>query len=249
MHATIRPLVICAVAALVQWHGMGCALAQNAPATHPATPGAGPPTASGPGWGPEEEPSPPPEAGAPEALPVLYVTSVEILHATAGQGMNIVRVTGLASSDGWSDPQLVPTYAGKPADNVLDLQLIATPPEASEHATGLVPISAVFEIEGDSPLAGVRVRGSENAVTVRNIPGATQAAIRINDCASCVGKKFAPAGSAAAQGQGNVVRAEDLPQPLRVIKASDGIRDIEHDPNRLTLILDEDNTILEAFWE
>jgi hypothetical protein len=248
MHTTIRPLVICAVAALVLGSGTGFASAQNAPAAHPTIPGVAPPSASGPGWGPEEEPPPAPEAAAPEDLPALYVTSVEILHASAGQGMNIVRVTGLVSSEGWSAPQLVPTYAGKPSDNVLDLQLIANPPEHSEQATGFVPISAVFEIEGGYPLAGVRVRGSENAITVRNIPGASQAAISVNDCANCVGKKFAATGN-APQGQENVIRAEDLPKLLRVVKASDGIRGIQHDPNRLTLILGEDNSILEAFWE
>jgi hypothetical protein len=34
-----------------------------------------------------------------------------------------------------------------------------------------------------------------------------------------------------------------------VVKASDGIRNAERDPNRLTLILDDDNTVLQAFWE
>jgi hypothetical protein len=176
------------------------------------------------------------------------VTSVEILHASAESGMNIVRVTGLASSDGWSQPQLVPTYAGKPFDNVLDLELIATPPEQSEDATGFFPVSAVLAIEGGYQFAGVRVRSSENAITVRQVPGAAEAAISVNSCANCAGKKFAPAGS-APQTQQNVVREEDLPKLLRIVKASDGIRGIEHDPNRLTLILDEDNTILEAFWE
>jgi hypothetical protein len=248
MHATIRPLVICAVAALVLGVGMGFASAQNAPAAHPPTPGAAPPSASGPGWGPEEELPPPPEAAAQEERPALYVTSVEILHASAGEGMDIVRVTGLASSEGWSAPQLVPTYAGKPSDNVLDLELIATPPEQSEDATGFVPVSAIFAIEGGNPPKGVRVRGSENAITVRPIPGSAQAAINVNDCAKCLGKKFAAAGS-APQGQPNVVREEDLPKFLRIVKASDGIRGTQHNPNRLTLILDEDNTIVEAFWE
>lgn len=40
-----------------------------------------------------------------------------------------------------------------------------------------------------------------------------------------------------------------LPKLLRVVRASDGIRGTEQDPNRLTLILGENNTILEAFWE
>jgi hypothetical protein len=248
MHATMRPLVICAVASLLQAGGVGFALAQNAPAAHPPIPGAAPPSASGPGWGPEEEPPPPAEAAAPEQLPVLFVTSVEILHASSGAGMDIVRVTGLVSSEGWGDPQLVPTYAGKPYDNVLDLELIAAPPEQSEDAGGFFPVSAIFAIEGGYPVAGVRVRGSENAITLRQIPGAAQAAIKVNDCAKCVGQKFAPAGSASQDDQ-NVVREEDLPKPLRIINDTDGIRGVEHDPNRLTLILNKDNTILEAFWE
>jgi hypothetical protein len=248
MHATIRPLAICAVAALIQGSAMGFAFAQNAPAAHPAIPGLGPPSYSGPGWGPEEEPLLTPETRVPEDLPVLYVTSVEILHASAAPGLDIVRVTGLASSEGWSAPQLVPTYAGKPFDNVLDLELIATPPEQSEDATGFVQVSAIFPLEPGHPLAGVRVRGAENAMTVRQSPGAAQAQISINDCANCLGKKFASAGS-APQSQQNVVRQEELPKLLRILKTGDGIEGIEHDPNRLTLILDDDDTILEAFWE
>jgi hypothetical protein len=248
MHATMRPLVICAVAALLQGGGVGYALGQNAPAAHPPVPGVGPPSASGPGWGPEDEPPPPPEAAAPDDLPVLYVTSVEVLHASAGSGQDIVRVTGLASSEGWSAPELVPTYAGKPYDNVLDLELIATPPGQSEDAGGFFPVSAIFAIEPGTSLAGVRVRGSENAIALRQIPGTAQASVQANDCAKCVGAKFAPAGSASQAGP-NVVREEDLPKPLRIIKESDGIRGIEHDPNRLTIIVDQNNTILEAFWE
>ena len=249
MHASIRPLAICAVAVLLQGGGMGIASAQNAPATHPPIPGVAPPSASGPGWGPEEESTPPPsEAEAPNELPVLYVTGVEILHASGGTGTDIVRVTGIASSEGWSVPQLVPTYPGKPFDSVLDLELIATPPDQSEDASGFFPVSAIFAIEGGSPVAGVRVRGSENAITLRQIPGSAQAAIKVDDCANCVGKKFAPAGSAPQAGQ-NIIREEDLPRPLRIIKDTDGIRGIEQDPNRLTLIVDKNNTILQAFWE
>lgn len=248
MHASIRPLAICAVAVLLQGGGVGIGSAQNAPAAHPPIPGVAPPSASGPGWGPEEESPPPSEAAAPNELPVLYVTNVEILHASGGTGMDIVRVTGIASSEGWSTPQLVPTYPGKPFDNILDLELIATPPDQSEGASGFFPVSAIFSIEGGSPLAGVRVRGSDNAITLRKVPGAEEAAIKVDDCANCVGKKFAPAGSAPQAAQ-NIVREEDLPKPLRVIRDTDGIRGMEQDPNRLTLIVDDNNTILEAFWE
>ncbi len=94
----------------------------------------------------------------------------------------------------------------------------------------------------------MRVRGSENAITVRQIPGSGEVKVSVNDCKACVGQKFAPESTAPQPGQG-VVRQEDLPKLLRVIKAGDGIRGIEHDPNRLSLVLGEDNTILEAFWE
>jgi hypothetical protein len=36
---------------------------------------------------------------------------------------------------------------------------------------------------------------------------------------------------------------------LRLITASSGIGGSEQNPNRLTLILGDDNTIVEAFWE
>lgn len=289
MHARMRPLAICAVAALLQGSGMGFALAQNAPAAHPAIPGAAPPSASGPGWGPEDaEAMTPSESDGSEQLPVLLVTGVEVLRSSARPGMQIVRVTGLTSSDGWSEPELVPTYAGKPADDVLDLELVATPPEQSESAGGFVPVSAIFAIDGGRPVAGVRVRGTENAVTLNQLPGTAEADVKVNDCAHCVGQQFTRAGDApqdqqagapqaqqnnaqqAQQESGqqagqttaqqapqtnaqptgqNVVRAEDLPQPLRVIRDTDGIRGVVHDPNRLTLILDRNNRILDAFWE
>jgi hypothetical protein len=180
--------------------------------------------------------------------PVLYVTSVEILRTSAEPKLDIVRVTGLASSQGWSAPQLVPTFAGKPFDGILDLELIATPPDQSRSADGFVQVSAILSIEQDHPFLGVRVHGSENAIEVKQIPGVVQVTISVNDCEKCMGKKFIPEGS-TPQSRQDVVRKEDLPKLLRMIKASDGIRGTEQDPNRLTLILGDDDTILEAFWE
>jgi hypothetical protein len=181
-------------------------------------------------------------------LPVLYVTSVEIFRASAEPEFDIVRVTGLAASQGWSEPQLVPTYAGKPFDDILDLELIATPPEQSQSADGFVQVSAILPLEHGQTFKGVRVRGSENAIATKQIPGIGQLTINVNDCKDCAGKKFATEGS-ASQAQQGYVRQEDLPKLLRIVKSSDGIRGTEQDPNRLTLILDDDNTILDAFWE
>ncbi len=80
------------------------------------------------------------------------------------------------------------------------------------------------------------------------MPGSKQATIGTYDCKDCLGKKFV-AASDAQPGQSGVVRQQDLPKSLRVIMPSDGIRGTEQDPNRLTLILGDDNTIVEAFWE
>ncbi len=239
-------LRVAVVAALIEGGAVGGAFAQYAPPAHPPVPGVAPPSYSGPGWGAEEEQPLLPEAARPSELPVLYVTGVEILRSAAKPELDIVRVTGLAASEGWSEPQLVPTYAGKPFDGVLDLELIAIPPDQSEDASGFVPLSAILPLEPGHPFRGVRVRGSENAITVTQIPGAAQVTIAVDGCTNCVGKKFAPEGSAPQQG---VVREDDLPKLLRILKPTDGIHGIEHDPNRLTLILGEDNTILEAFWE
>lgn len=248
MVANARPLVALAIAGAMFLGGSEICFAQNAFGEHPPIPGAAPPSAAGPGWGPEQDAGPAPADTAPPELPVLYVTSVEVLRASGDPELDIVRVTGFASSEGWSAPQLVPTYAGKPFDGILDLELIATPPDQAEAADGFVPISAIFPIAPGQGLAGVRVRGSENALTVGQIPGANQVRISIDDCSHCVGQKFAFEGNAAQPQQG-VVREEDLPKLLRIIKANDGIRGIDHDPNRLSLTLGEDNTILEAFWE
>jgi hypothetical protein len=181
-------------------------------------------------------------------LPVLYVTSVEIMRTSTMPQLDIVRVTGLTGSQGWSAPQLVPTYAGKPLDGTLDLQFIATMPDQTQPAEGFVPISAIFPLEEGHQFKGVRVRASENAIEVKQMPGANQTQINVNDCKDCIGKKFVERGQ-AQPGQQGVVRQEDLPKVLRWIVPSRGIRGITHNPNRLNLILSDDNTIVAAYWE
>jgi hypothetical protein len=188
------------------------------------------------------------EAASVPELPVLYVTSVEILRTAVEPRLDIVRVTGVTSSPGWSAPQLVPTYSGKPSDDILDLQFIATIPEQSADAEGFSPIGALFPIEQGHPFKGVRVRASENAIEVKQTPGSGQATLDVDDCKDCLGKKFAAAAQAQPK-QPGIVREQDLPKTVRVIRPSDGIRGMEQNPNRLTLVLNDDDTIVEAFWE
>jgi hypothetical protein len=80
------------------------------------------------------------------------------------------------------------------------------------------------------------------------MPGTNQAQLNVKDCKDCVGKKFVEGGQ-AQPGQQGVVRQEDLPKVLRWIVPSRGIRGITHNPNRLNLILGDDNTIIAAYWE
>jgi hypothetical protein len=181
-------------------------------------------------------------------LPVLYVTGVEIMRSVTEPAIDVVRVTGLAGSQGWSNPQLVPTTVGKPLDGILDLQFIATMPDQSQEATGFFPLGAVFTMEQGHEFKGVRVRASENALEVDQIPGHAEQAIKVSDCKDCVGKKFAERGK-VAPGTPGVVRQEDLPKILRWIPPDRGIRGITHDPNRLNLLLGRDDTIISAYWE
>ncbi|HYZ42378.1 MAG TPA: hypothetical protein VE687_17405, partial [Stellaceae bacterium] len=152
MNNNLRRLGLFAIIAALQGGLAGLALAQ----------GSLPP--SGPGGQLQEYPAeqtietaPSTETAPATELPVLYVTSVEVVRTSIEPKLDIVRVLGLASSQGWSAPQLVPTFAGKPLDDVLDLQFIATVPLQSENADGFVPIGAIFPLEPGHPFKGVRV--------------------------------------------------------------------------------------------
>jgi hypothetical protein len=246
MNQTFCRLAAFAITAAMQASLVGSALAQGTP---PKASVGGPAAQyAAPGSEPSAIPAAGPEAAAESELPVLYVTSVEILRTSTDPRLDIVRVTGLASSQGWSDPELVPTFVGKPLDDVLDLQFIATSPLQSQAADGFVPMGAVFTLDENHPFKGVRVRASENTIEVKPIPGLKQADITVDSCKDCIGKKFAERGQAQA-GQAGVVRQEDLPKVLRWIVPSRGIRGITHNPNRLNLILGDDNTIVQAYWE
>ena len=117
--------------------------------------------------GPMVEAVPSTETTPGTELPVLYVTSVEVMRTSMEPKLDIVRVIGLTGSQGWSAPQLVPTYVGKPLDGILDLQFIATMPDQTQSAEGFVPISAVFPLEAGHEFKGVRVRASATIQSAR----------------------------------------------------------------------------------
>jgi hypothetical protein len=197
-----------------------------------------------------EEASPP--AGTSRAqgngLPVLLVTSLVVTRPEGKPSIDLIRVTGLASSGGWIEPRLVPTYEGPALDGVLDLELVATPPEQTLQADGFQPMDALLELPVGHPYTAIRVRGAENSLAIDHLPGATQAEIKINDCHDCVGKHFEATTTPETAGA-NAITTASLPRVLRVIRPSDGIYGADLDPNRLTLLLDSKGTIVKAFWE
>ena len=129
-----------AAAATVLVSLCGLALAQAQPA---AQPGGAPDTYTGGDQGAAG----PAGATRPPEVPLLYVTGIEVTQESLEPKVMLIRVTGLASSEGWSAPQLIPFYYGKPLDDTLDLQFIATSPQQSQKAEGFVPISAMFTVD------------------------------------------------------------------------------------------------------
>ena len=49
--------------------------------------------------------------------------------------------------------------------------------------------------------------------------------------------------------QDSVVREEELPKNLRVLRDSEGIGSLDSDPNRMTLVLNEKGEIVIALWD
>jgi hypothetical protein len=188
-------------------------------------------------------------AGAtrPLEVPILYVTGIEVLHAALDPKVMVVRVTGVTSSAGWSTPQLVPFFYGKPGDDVLDLQFIAASPEQSQKAEGFLPISASFELAADNPFKGVRVRAYANALELKSMTGTATAQPSKSDCKDCIGKKFVDKDK--GQPGPGIIYGGDLPPDYRPIAPTHGVKGDVHNPNRINLILDADNKIVMAFWE
>jgi hypothetical protein len=250
MGKMLRWLGMLAIGTALQGGLAGLALAQGAAVGASAAADSGGASSGYSGAIPDQSASlaAPTELEPSTELPVLYITSVEILRSQTEPQLDIVRVTGLTGAQGWSAPELVPTFIGKPLDGILDLQFVATMPLQTEEATGFVPIGAVFPLEAGHAFKGVRVRGSENAIEVDQIPGSKTIKIALNDCKECVGKKFAERGQ-APPGAPGVIRQEDLPKILRWITPTHGIRGITHNPNRLNLMLGADNRIIAAYWE
>lgn len=217
----------------------GCLLAQSAPQT---TQPSAAPTAT-------DQQTDFSNEGPSSTAPVFWVSSVEVMRSTHAPQLDVIRVRGLASTEGWESAQLVPLTRGIPADGILDLALVAEAPQDTFAPTAYPEIEAIFTIEPGHPFKGVRVHGAANRVALNTFPGYAVSATAPKDCMDCQGKIFVPKGqSVPTNAKAGFVREEDLPRNLRVIREGDGLGSFESNPNRMTILLNEQSQIITALW-
>jgi hypothetical protein len=168
--------------------------------------------------------------------PVLWVSSVEDLRSSRGPELDVIRVRGLSSNEGWEGAELIPLTKGTPPDGILDLAFVAQAPTNSTSPSKFPTVEAVFVVEPGHPYKGVRVHGATNRVTLRSMPGYAESPAPPKDCENCTGKHFVGKGEAAPAGikPSDTVREEDLPKTVRVLRSGEGLGKFDSDPNRLT---------------
>src|ERR1700733_615066 len=191
------------------------------------------------------------ETDAIESFPVMAITSVEILRSEHTPGVDVILVRGLTSADGWTEGTLVPISRGTPVDGVLDLVFVAQAPQDSAATTGYAPINAILPLEAGHPYKAIRVRGANNTVMLKTLPGFVEVKPPAEACSPCIGKQFVATGATAPAGTpaSEVVQEENLPAHARVVRPTDGIDDMRTNPNRLTLVIGDDGRIVDAVWE
>lgn len=197
-----------------------------------------------------EQPAPA-QDNTPHTAPVFWISSVEILRSAHAPQLDVIRVRGLVTTEGWESAELVPLTKGTPVDGILDLALVAEAPADNTTPTQYPEIESIFVLEPGHPFKGVRVHGAANRVVVKSLPDYVEAAAPPHDCSQCTGKYLLRKGETLPAGRKpeNIVREEDLPQNLRVIRESDGIGSLESNPNRMTLLLNESGEIVATMWD
>jgi hypothetical protein len=191
------------------------------------------------------------EEETPKLAPVLWVMSVEAMSSTHAPTLDVIRVRGITSTDGWEEAELVPLTKGTPPDGMLDLAFVAQAPTNSTSPSKSPVIEAVFTLEPGHPFKGVRVHSATNRVTLKGIPGYAEAPPPPGDCTDCVGKYFVAKGETAPANvnSGDVIHEENLPKILHVVKPTEGIGKLDSDPNRLTIVIGDDGRIVIAVWD
>lgn len=183
--------------------------------------------------------------------PVLHITSVEMIRSAHAPVMDIVRVRGLTSTSGWEEAELIPLTRGVPQNGVLEMVFVAHAPAEAVEANGFEAVEAIFPLEPGHPYKGISVRSASESVSVSTLAGYAERQSPAEDCSRCVGKIFVPKGASAPTGKpaSELVREEQLPAGTRIIRPADGIASADSNPNRLTLVVNEQSRIATAIWD
>lgn len=198
----------------------------------------------------QQQSSTPPPSDSPHPVPVLWISSIEVMRSTHAPQLDVIRVRGLAATEGWQSAELVPLTRGLASDGILDLALVAQAPEENTTPAAYPEVEAVFTIEPGHPFKGVRVHGATNRVSLYTFPGYATSGPAPKTCADCQGKTFVPKGKPMlANANTAVVHEEELPRNLRVLRENDGLGNINVNPNRMTLLLDEKGKVIAVLWD
>ncbi len=243
-----------ALAATTLALGTSVALAQTPSAQRPAMAPSGPTPAQlaemPPAAGLSPAQAAPLTANETPVHAVLRIASVEVVRTTRQPYMDIVRVRGLASSNGWEEVELVPLTRGSPPDGILHLVMVARPPAGAATATGYEPVEAILPLSSPAAYKGVSVHAAANSVEVDTSPGYSEAKPINDDCGACVGKILLAKGATAGPAAGAETITEDqLPPGTRVVRPGDGLMGIGSNPNRLSLLVNKEGRIVSAIWD
>jgi hypothetical protein len=124
----------------------------------------------------------------PQVSPVFWISSVEIMRSAHAPQLDVVRVRGLVTSEGWEEVELVPMTKGTPSDGILDLALVAQSPDDSATPAEYAEVEAIFAIETGHPFKGVRVHGASNRVLLQGLPGYSASPQPPKNCARLHGQ-------------------------------------------------------------
>jgi hypothetical protein len=204
---------------------------------------------------PGQQSSPPGQEGPPQGAqtgqpwPIAFVESIEVLRTKSGR--DIVFARGLVTSQGWTNPSLIPINNAAPVDGVLDLLFQAHAPAGAAPLGQFMEVDARLPLGLEHPYKAIRVRSADNALTLKQVPGYVEVKKLKNDCSKCIGKYFVAKGGTPPAGisPDNIVKEEDLLWEVRVIKPNQGIPNYTLNPNRLTIVLSDDGRISDAGWD
>ena len=172
------------------------------------------------------------------------VLTIASLTAYRVAGMRrVVRVTaeGTVRTAGFSRSKLLPFPGRPPADGMYEFAFTVVPPEQQEGSERLTPVDVAFDWYGaPDNAAGIRVRAAANVLETRILPPRREDL----DLARLIGRRFSADEASARPGD---LQPLDLPEPLLVVRAGSP-RPADAVPERLTLILDPEGVIVEAFF-